>query len=178
MNISKLRSTRLSRPHKGLALLEWIVYVGLGLGALAVLASYIGDSSSANDIQTETQNVITIASNSRDSWSSANGYGTTSLLSELTNRKGIPSSMTNNNGVVTNVWGGTVDSVGNGTYYTVSYAKVPQEACAKMTARLSKNSLFASTIINASSTTGEVTPAVASQKCQSGSNTISWVSSQ
>ena len=164
------------RPHKGLALMEWVVYIGLGLVALGYLAANIGDSTSANDISAESQHVVMIASHSRDSWASANGYGTSSLIPELINRKGIPSDMTNKNGQITNVWGGAVDSVGNGTYYTVSYAKVPQEACAKMVAKLSKNSLFSSTVINSTSIAGEVTPAVASQQCQSSNNTIAWIS--
>lgn len=165
------------RPHEGLGLLEWLVVCTLALVAMGILAGQIGDTTSIADINTESQHIITLATNARDSRASS-GYPTGSLMSQLNSRQGVPSDMTNTNGVVTNTWGGAVDITGNGTYFTLSYAKVPQEACAKIATRLSKNSLFSATMINSTSVTGEVTPASASTMCKSGSNTLSWLSNQ
>ncbi|EKN4699759.1 prepilin-type N-terminal cleavage/methylation domain-containing protein [Yersinia ruckeri] len=159
--------------HKGFGLLEIIVVVLIMAVILGGISGRIGDSSGATEIGSEAGHVVAIINNAKQLKDSA-GYKTGSLIPDLNTFSGIPSDMKNNGTTVENTWGGDVLVTGAGTSFTVSYANVPIDACAKITSRLSKSSLINQTTINGKTIVGEVSIANTTTNCNTASNTLVW----
>ncbi|HEN3280875.1 TPA: pilus assembly protein PilS [Yersinia enterocolitica] len=171
MHSTKVKS--LNKIHKGFTLLEIIVMIMILMGLLAAIGGRIGDSSGASDVSGEAGHVIAIINNTKQLKDSS-GYKTGSLIPDLNTFNGIPSDMKNNGATIQNIWGGDVLVVGAGTSFSVSYGNVPNDACAKLTSGLSKNSLINQTTTNGKAIIGEVSIANTTTNCNATTNTIVW----
>ncbi|QTP13357.1 type 4 pilus major pilin [Serratia symbiotica] len=162
--------------HSGMTLIEI-------LGLLAILGiilyGIMGRQGAANDSAgvTSEQSHIAMLSNgiAGNLWTSS-GYPTGDLYTYLKDRNLIPGDMKDTGTGMLNSYGGAVVATGASTYYTISFAAVPKQACNKLSAQMSKSNTYSSTTINGTAITGEVSPTQSSNACNSDSNTIVWKS--
>ncbi|CAI2031583.1 PilS N terminal [Serratia fonticola] len=153
------------------------------------VVAWIGGAFSQNDTSNELANINSIMTQTRGLIKTSSGYGDDEITGILVEYGGVPSTMSVHGtasagtATVTNVWGGavTIDPVTisgtTGAGFSVTYNKVPQEACTTLTTKLSSGSMVSLTTINGTAMTGEVTPAKAGTACVAddgsiGSNTI------
>jgi prepilin-type N-terminal cleavage/methylation domain len=174
MNI--LSRSKINKIHSGVTLLEVIAVIMI-LGG--ILYAYLGRQGTANDqasVNTEQGHIAMLSNGiSGNLWQSS-GYPTGDLYSFLKDQKLIPSDMTDSGTGMKNSYGGAVVATGATTYYTISSANLPKQACIKLAMQLSKSGSFATTTINGTALTGEVSPAQGSSGCSSDSNTVVWKS--
>ncbi|MCU6244034.1 type 4 pilus major pilin [Enterobacter asburiae] len=164
--------------------------------AIIGVVEWIHSSFSQNDISNELANVNSIMTSTRSLLKGSTGYDYSSaanMTGTLIQYGGVPSTMdihgtaSSGTATVTNVWGGKVTEQPvaiSGTAnagFSLTYNKVPQQACATLTTKLSSGSMVTQTTINGTVITGEVSPAKAGTTCNAdtggaGNNVIIWQS--
>ncbi|WP_235424031.1 type 4 pilus major pilin [Citrobacter koseri] len=160
--------------------------------AIIGVVAWIGGAFAENDTSNELANINSIMTNTRGLLKGSTGYDYSSaanMTGTLVEYGGVPSTMSihgtasSGTATVTNIWGGAVTvqpetiSGTTGAGFSVTYEKVPQQACTTLTTKLSSGSMVTQTTINGTVLTGEVSPAQAAGGCVAddggaGSNTI------
>ncbi|NTZ47721.1 prepilin [Lelliottia aquatilis] len=179
-------NNNINRGWLSIELIGVLLVVILGIcGAVA----WMNSSFSENDNSNELANINSIMSQTRGLIKTPSGYGDDELTGTLVEYGGVPATMSihgtasSGSATVTNTWGGDVTiqpvtiSGTAGVGFSVTYNKVPQQACTTLTTKLSTGSMVSQTTINGTNFTGEVTPAKAGTACVAddgsvGSNTI------
>lgn len=180
--------------NRGVLSIELVII----LAVIAIIVIFIFANSGSlfrkNDVTMELSNAQEIMTNTRTLLKTQGGYEFTDnkqMTGLLIKVGGVPNSMTINGkkedgtATVTNVWGGSVtvtpekiDGSATNTGFSLTYEKVPLEACITMATKLSQTSAVSKTMINKKGgnaaskegTGGEYTEAVkiseASKDCQ------------
>ncbi len=163
------------RKQRGTSLLEGIAYLAIAalviLGAVALL---MGAFSGANTNRTETEIASIRTGVKKLFMGSAVGYGTASLLPELSSAKVLPRTLVVDNNNATNTFGGAVVVTGTGATFTISYAAVPQDVCVSV---VSAGGDWTALSVNGNALSVTATPAQASAACSTATNTIVWTAS-
>lgn len=148
--------------------------------AIIGVVAWIGGAFSQNDTSNELANVNSIMTQTRGLLKGSTGYDYSSaanMTGTLVEYGGVPTTMSihgtisSGTATVTNVWGGavtvqpvTVSGTANAGF-SLTYNKVPQQACTTLTTKLSSGSMVTQTTINGTAITGEVSPAKAGTSC-------------
>lgn len=148
--------------------------------AIIGVVAWIGGAFSQNDTSNELANVNSIMTQTRGLLKGSTGYDYSSaanMTGTLVEYGGVPTTMSihgtisSGTATVTNVWGGavtvqpvTVSGTANAGF-SLTYNKVPQQACATLTTKLSSGSMVTQTTINGTAVTGEVSPSKAGTSC-------------
>lgn len=186
-----------SAVHRGALNLQEAVIVGIVslLVLVWVLASGNG-LFSRSDITEEMSNAGELMSNTRGMLKTSGTYQFSSaatMTGALIQFGGVPGSMaiigtkSSGSASLNNRWGGSVTvqpvstSGGQNTAFSLTYTKVPQEACAQLAQKMSGANNVASTGINGSATSGAVSASVAASQCtadsgSAGTNTLVFTS--
>lgn len=171
--------------QKGVTLIEILIYMAIALIFIALAGGRISDAFSSLGAQTETDNIISLISATKETRGRA-GYGSSvaSLVPTLDSLNRIPNALSvTGSGTSTrivNSWDGdvTVESAGGSTLnsFVVSTDKVPKAACIKIVQRISETGL----VLDTESTTGgknstiPLTAIEAAGMCTADSNKIEW----
>lgn len=142
-----------------------MVVISLVVTAGALAYFYVNSTS-------EVTLVTTIMNETRNLRSS-NGYGTDDYVPALVKGGSISRSYTITNNLIYNKSGGQVTVKGNGVGFIVTDAGLPQRDCVKV-ARSIGTADLASTKINNTTYTAEVTAANAATACVDGDNTLTF----
>lgn len=167
---------RNKKIHSGMSLVEILATIVV-LGT--ILYSIMGRIGSANEsagVNGEQGHIAMISNGVAGNLWTSSGYPSGDLYTYLKSNNLIPGDMTDTGSGIKNSYGGAVVVTGASTYYTISSASVPKQACNKLAVQMSKSSTFASTTINGTALTGEITPVQSSTACNSDSNTLVWKS--
>lgn len=146
---------------------------GMMLGGLALVVIVAGvlvyKMSTASDMTTYGT-ILTETKNYRPS----TGYGTSDYVPTLINANALPKSVNVTGTKIYNKSGGEITVVGANTGFTMTTQKVSQGDCITMAQRYSILDM-ATTSINGTSYSGEVTAPDANTSCKSGNtNTIAF----
>ncbi|MFV9671388.1 type 4 pilus major pilin [Pantoea sp. KXB25] len=195
--MSTLKKKTISAVHRGafnlteaaivgvLVLLAIIYYISSG-NSLFGRSDYTEEITNASDMMTNTRGLLKTAGSYQFSSSS-------DMTGALIKFGGVPSTIaitgdkSAGSATMTNRWNGTITvapvSTGGGskTAFSLTYTKVPMEACTQMSQKLSGANNVASTSINGSTTSGTVSASVASSQCaadsgSTGTNTLVFTS--
>lgn len=159
----------------GFSLIEIMVVLVIAGLILAGVAWAINKSFNSNDIK-DTNTALTSVMSSIPELRTTTGYGAagTNLMPALIAQNSIPSVWPVISGVPQNAWNGTVAVTSGVSFANIVLTQVPQEACNKLTTKISSGSNFRTTQINSNTAiTGPVTATVAASQC-TDSNTITW----
>lgn len=192
-------SQRLKRTavHRGALNLQEAVIVGIA--ALLVLVWVLASGNglfSRSDYTEEMSNAGELMTNTRGMLKTSGTYQFSSaatMTGALIQFGGAPGSMavigtkSSGSASLNNRWGGSVTvqpvstSGGQNTAFSLTYTKVPQEACAQLAQKMSGANNVASTGINGSATSGAVSASVAASQCtadsgSAGTNTLVFTS--
>ncbi len=172
--------------QQGFSLLDTILALAIGLGVMAaVFITYVATrpSAEAND---EANQAATIAQGLRDS------FGITQSYSGLTNSTAVashvvPGAMVSGTSAINSAWGpvtisaAAVDGAAPGSTngFSLAYASVPQEACAKFI-QIVSGSFPSGITVNGDSVmqsgssvdTTQVSTSVATTKCATSSSSL------
>jgi prepilin-type N-terminal cleavage/methylation domain-containing protein len=167
------------RNTVGFTLMEVLIVLIIG-GVIAVLVlPRIGKLFGRSEVTFESQNVADLIGNIKGLRANG-GYGAagTNLIPQLIVNDGLPDSLTNSAGVVTNSWGGAVTATSTGIGFALTYAApMPQAACASLATKHSNSQVNSTKINGAAAIVGPVTQAQAAADCAAGTaNTIVWTS--
>ncbi|EIW7889541.1 pilus assembly protein PilX [Salmonella enterica] len=154
-----------------------IVVIALVLGSVYLLRS-------RTSVASESSNVQTIITSTQGLLKGTDGYTFTSaakMTGALIQMGGVPKSMTirgtPSSGTATlyNTWGGSVTvapstTAGFNNGFTVTYEKVPQDACIQLATQISRTGLVNGITLNATAhNDGKVTTEQASAQCTADS---------
>lgn len=174
-----------AKPEKGWGFLEQIAIavavifvIGLVLGSYFLLKS-------RTSVASESSNIQTIITSTQGLLKGTDGYTFTSaakMTGALIQMGGVPKSMTvrgtPSSGTATlyNSWGGSVTVAPSATAggfnngFTVTYEKVPQDACIQIATQISHTGLATAITLNATAhSDGKVTTEQASVQCTADS---------
>lgn len=116
---------------RGFGLLEVILVFALVIGAAAVVFSVFQSAKPSADASNEGSNLSTIATNIKSTYGINHNYTGLDNTSAIA-AKIIPSSMASGTSTVTSQWGAVTVAAGTPTTeFTITYAGVPTETCAK-----------------------------------------------
>ncbi|WRH23551.1 prepilin (plasmid) [Pantoea sp. JZ29] len=189
----------LKRPsvHRGaLTLPEAIIVSAISMVILVAIYGSGNGLFNSTDYSEEMSNASAIMTNARGMLKTGGAYqfsGASDMTGALIKFGGAPGSMAvigtkaSGSASLNNTWGGAVTvqpvstSGGQNTAFSLTYMKVPVEACSQMVQKLSTANNVASTTINGSVTSGVVSAAVAVSQCSAnsgsdGTNTIVFTS--
>lgn len=164
------------RRQKGYISIEWmfaLIAFAIGVGyALYNGGGLLGSS----DVTNEQANIGQLIANTRK-LKGRSGYGSsgTDLVAQLKASGGLP-NMAISGTTLYNAWNGTVTVVSNGITFTITENGLPQDACLALATKTSLSQRVTTSINGGSTTTGEVTSAVATSGCSntSNNNTVAW----
>lgn len=162
---------------KGITLVESLLAIAVGALVIAgAVAFYVNAQGNTRKNEAQTQ-VQAIASGIASAYQGTNNYSDLSNAVAL-NYKIFPSNMVSGT-TVNNPWKGAVTLSGTATTYSISYASVPQDACASLvsTNAVGTGSGYTSITVNGTALTPPVTPSAAATACSVSStsgNTIVW----
>ena len=136
-----IRSTKQSK--KGFGLLEVILVFAIVIGAAAVVFTVFQSAKPSADAASEGSNISTIATNLKSTFGISHDYSGVSDITAV-EAKAIPASMVSGTTaapVVSSQWGavtlsGVAAAAGVPSEYTISYATVPDDTCAKLVSGL------------------------------------------
>lgn len=192
------QTLKCSGVHRGaLTLPEAIIVSVLALMVLVYVFSTGNSLFGRSDYTEEMSNVNEIMTNTRGMLKTGGTYqfsSGTAMTGALVQFGGAPGSMavigtkSSGSASLNNRWGGSVTIApvstngGQNTAFSLTYAQVPQEACAQLAQKLSGSNNVASTGINGSTTSGIVSGSVAAAQCKAdsgstGTNTLIFTSS-
>ena len=161
-------SSREHTVHRGVLSIEMLVI----LAVIAIMAITIflnaGKLFSKNETSNELANVQEIMTNTRTLLKTQGVYDfsdTATMTGALIQFGGVPGSMsvvgeaTSGSATLINTWGGSVtveptSSDGGKTGFTLTYEKVPMEACTTLATKVSQ--AVSETSVNGTTTTGTV----------------------
>lgn len=175
-----------TRVNRGAANLMELIIV-IGVMALLILAVLGGAKMlyEKNDVSSEYTNATEILTNTRSMLKVSGQYdftGADDMTGALVQFGGVPDTMsiigTQSSGTakVKNAWGGAVTvkpATVNGTAkagFSLTYEKVPYQACESIATQLSAAPGVTTTSINGSSTTGVVSASNAGTQCTDDNN--------
>lgn len=186
MQFNSEHATQANKPekillqHRGWGFLEQggialVVLVVIGL----VLGGYFGLRSNVN-VGTESSNIQSLITSSQNLLKANDGYSFSSgakMMGALIQMKVQPKGMTvrgtatSGSATLYNGWGGavtlspvTVSGFSNG--FSLTYEKVPQNACVQLVTQLSRNAVADAITINSTAhSDGRVTTEAASAEC-------------
>lgn len=186
-------SSRTRPIHRGVLSIEMLVI--LAVIAIMVITIFLNAGSlfGKNETSNELANVQDIMTNTRTLLKTQGVYDfsdSSAMMGALIEFGGVPKSMTvvgestSGSATLINTWGGSVTlapaaSSGGKTGFTLTYEKVPQQACATLATKVSQ--AVAETAINGSSTVGTVSATTAGSQCtkdsgSTGTNTLKFTS--
>ena len=142
-----------------------MVLIAMVLTAAAVAYFYIKSTSETSLITTvinETKNLV-----------NGDGYGTDDYVPALIKGGSISKNYTVRENKIYNKSGGQITVTGNGVGFIVTTSQLPQSDCLKVAKAIGTTDL-ASTKINSTTLTGEVTAAQAAAACIDGDNTLTF----
>lgn len=172
----KFQRRKLSR---GFVSVEVIFVVVVVLGLLALGASKTSILTGGAEVTEELSNLQALYSATKE-LKTASGYGTSgaNLVTQLSANDSFPKNIAFVGGVPKNVYGGTITITSTGSGFQIGEASLTQKACIQLATKISRGGTFSNASINGGATiTGEVTSAVASTQCVSGSsNAVTWTS--
>ncbi|MBD8165377.1 type 4 pilus major pilin [Erwinia persicina] len=142
-----------------------IVVIGLVVAAGSLAYYYVTSTSEVT--------LVTTVMNETRNLRSSNGYGTDDYVPALIKGGSISKSYTVSNNKIYNKSGGLITSTGNGIGFVVTDSQLPQRDCVKV-ARSIGTADLASTKINNTSFTSEVTAANAASACIDGDNMLTF----
>ncbi|EAN8329035.1 pilus assembly protein PilX [Salmonella enterica] len=173
-----------AQQAKGWGMLEQIT---IALAVIVVIALVLGSVyllRSRTNVASESSNVQTIITSTQGLLKGTDGYTFTSaakMTGALIQMGGVPKSMTirgtPSSGTATlyNTWGGSVTvspstTAGFNNGFTVTYEKVPQDACIQLATQISRTGLVNGITLNATAhSDGKVTTEQASAQCTADS---------
>ncbi|WP_047709199.1 type 4 pilus major pilin [Plesiomonas sp. ZOR0011] len=192
-----LNSTNRSPINRGsITLLEAGVYIGISLLIYAIAMTAGGGLFNRNDSSTEISNAADILYNTSSMLKSEGTYpfsGPDDMTGALAQFGGVPKNMTiigkkeSGSAKVQSLYGGAVTvqpvatSGGQKTWFSLTYASVPQEACIAIGTKVSASPRVASTQINGTTTNGPIAASSIGAMCNAdkgtvGQNTLTFVS--
>lgn len=142
-----------------------IVLIGLVVTAAALAYFYVNSTSEVTlvtTVMTETRNLR-----------ASNGYGTDDYVPALVKGGRISKSYTISNNLIYNKSGGLLTVKGNGVGFIITDTGLPQRDCVNV-ARSIGTADLASTKINNTTFTTEVTAVDAATACVDGDNTLTF----
>ncbi|EJT9668100.1 pilus assembly protein PilX [Salmonella enterica] len=169
---------------KGWGIMEQIT---IALAVIVVIALVLGSFyllRSRTNVANESSNVQTIITSTQGLLKGTDGYTFTSaakMTGALIQMGGVPKSMTirgtPSSGTATlyNTWGGSVtvapsSTAGFNNGFTVTYEKVPQDACIQIATQISRTGLVNGITLNATAhSDGKVSTEQASAQCTADS---------
>ncbi|WP_040502034.1 type 4 pilus major pilin [Herbaspirillum sp. YR522] len=167
-------NSKVARQH-GASLLEGIAYLGIAaivvMGAISLLTGAFG-SAKSNQANEE---VIGLRTAVRKLYMGQT-YPTTGIPALLQTAKAAPGTLAADGTTLKNSWGGTVDIVGAGTGFTITYPSVPKDVCVSMLSGANGWTSIKGNA-NAAVTTFPVTAANATTQCSADDNSIVYTSS-
>ncbi|EDS5053790.1 pilus assembly protein PilX [Salmonella enterica] len=173
-----------AQQAKGWGMLEQIT---IALAVIVVIALVLGSVyllRSRTNVASESSNVQTIITSTQGLLKGTDGYTFTSaakMTGALIQMGGVPKSMTirgtPSSGTATlyNTWGGSVTvspstTAGFNNGFTVTYEKVPQDACIQLATQISRTGLVNGITLNATAhSDGKVSTEQASAQCTADS---------
>ncbi|EKK3319400.1 pilus assembly protein PilX [Salmonella enterica] len=173
-----------AQQAKGWGMMEQII---IALAVIVVIALVLGSVyllHSRTNVASESSNVQTIITSTQGLLKGTDGYTFTSaakMTGALIQMGGVPKSMTirgtPSSGTATlyNTWGGSVTvapstTAGFNNGFTVTYEKVPQDACIQLATQISRTGLVNGITLNATAhSDGKVTTEQASAQCTADS---------
>ncbi|EHL5833411.1 TPA: type 4 pilus major pilin [Salmonella enterica] len=173
-----------AKPEKGWGFMEQIA---IALAVIVVIALVLGSYyllKSRTSVASESSNIQTIITSTQGLLKGTDGYTFTSaakMTGALIQMGGVPKSMTvrgtPSSGTATlyNSWGGSVTvapsaTAGFNNGFTVTYEKVPQDACIQIATQISHTGLATAITLNATAhSDGKVTTEQASAQCTADS---------
>ena len=120
-----------ARASKGFGLLEVILVFAIVIGAAAVVFTVFQSAKPSADASNEASNLTTIATNLKSTYGINHNYPTSLGNPDAIKAKAIPSSMIAADGSTVSSQWGAVTVAGKGPTFTITYAGVPSDACAK-----------------------------------------------
>jgi len=129
---------KIEKKQRGFTLIEFMVVIALiGLGLVLVVTQF-GQASASNKSQTSVRNISSLISGITGLKDTRNGYkGITTAVLLQTNA--VPQNMKGTANAITNVFDGSVTvsapTTAPYTPYTLTLAKVTQEACTEIAAK-------------------------------------------
>lgn len=164
---------------KGFTVMEVLIVLLIAAFIIALVGPRIVKLFGRSEVTFETQNIADLTANTKG-LRDRGSYGAagTDLVPSLIANDGLPESLTNTAGVITNSWGGKVTVVSTGIGFTLTYtAPMPQAACITLATKLSNSAINTTKINAAAAITGPVTQAQATADCAAGTaNTIVFTS--
>jgi type II secretory pathway pseudopilin PulG len=172
--------------QKGFTLIEALVVMIVGIVILAAAAAGIGKLFRSSEISTEAENITQMSANLRNLKSGANGYLRLSNAIAV-QYKAVPATMTvstvtqgdETTATIKNTWNGEVQISPKGSSnqsYSITYEKVPPEACQQLALKL-RNGGWASLTAGSTQITPASTLAEIGKACSSDENILTFVSS-
>ncbi|EAT0257612.1 pilus assembly protein PilX [Salmonella enterica] len=173
-----------AQQAKGWGMLEQIT---IALAVIVVIALVLGSVyllRSRTNVASESSNVQTIITSTQGLLKGTDGYTFTSaakMTGALIQMGGVPKSMTirgtlsSGTATLYNTWGGSVTvspstTAGFNNGFTVTYEKVPQDACIQLATQISRTGLVNGITLNATAhSDGKVTTEQASAQCTADS---------
>ena len=163
----------------GVSVLE--VLISLAIIGL-VIAAAVGGANlafSAQSTNNMTSEVSSIRNTTKNFYSKATSYGTSSLNLNLIAAKAFPDYLKVDTtlGTVTNSFGGTIVVTGATTGFTIGYTLVPKDVCVKHIANSGSGGLQTVAVNGGSALTVPVSPDSAVAACNTATNSIVWTTS-
>lgn len=173
LSVCFLKGDEMKKLKKGIANITdsisslgiMIVVISLVVAAGALAYFYVNSTSEVT--------LVTTVMNETRNLRSSSGYGTDDYVPALVKGGSISKSYTITNNLIYNKSGGQVTVKGNGVGFIVTDAGLPQRDCVKV-ARSIGTADLASTKINNTTYTAEVTAANAATACVDGDNTLTF----
>ncbi|HDK0243029.1 TPA: pilus assembly protein PilX [Escherichia coli] len=182
INATLTGNNKKNEPHdKGWGILEQGTIALVVLFVIVVVLGSLYALRTRTNVATETANIQTIITSAQSLLKGSAGYTFTSsakMTGVLIQMGAVPSGMTvqgnKTSGTATlyNAWGGAVtvapaSTSGFNNGFTVTYDKVPQDACIQIATRISKTGLTNGITLNSTAhSDGKVTTEEASTQCK------------
>ncbi|EBO7128526.1 pilus assembly protein PilX [Salmonella enterica] len=182
INTTLTGNNKKNEPHdKGWGILEQGTIALVVLFVIVVVLGSLYALRTRTNVATETANIQTIITSAQSLLKGSDGYTFTSsakMTGALIQMGAVPSGMTvqgdKTSGTATlyNAWGGAVtvapaSTSGFNNGFTVTYDKVPQDACIQIATRISKTGLTNGITLNSTAhSDGKVTTEEASTQCK------------
>ncbi|UAD16358.1 pilus assembly protein PilX (plasmid) [Escherichia coli] len=182
INATLTRNNKKNEPHdKGWGILEQETIALVVLFVIVVVLGSLYALRTRTNVATETANIKTIIKSAQSLLKGSEGYTFTTsakMTGALIQMGAVPSGMTvqanKTSGTATlyNAWGGAVtvaptSTSGLNNGFTVTYDKVPQDACIQIATRISKTGLTNGNTLNSTAhSDGKATTEEASTQCK------------